>query len=199
MTARTRQVGDAAGGFDTLLGGRHFYQPPYACPRARPADCISSRMTLVAPPSCDVLRCARRRDRSTSTPDFPTDRVLRRPLRTAAPRQPRAGFWLQHRPHPEGSHDTAGVCRSRTQSAGRRRRARTWHRNRDRRTIAIRDRVHAILLTDVFEHLVEPMPLLKMLASRLSPGGWLARHRQCRRDRAAPTSPSSGISGCRDT
>jgi SAM-dependent methyltransferase len=31
----------------------------------------------------------------------------------------------------------------------------------------------AILLTDVFEHLTEPLPLLQRLASRLSPGGWL--------------------------
>ena len=49
--------------------------------------------------------------------------------------------------------------------------------------LALDDRLFsAILLTDVFEHLAQPMPLLTLLASRLSPVMARSCHRQCRRD-----------------
>ena len=168
-----RQVGDPAGGFDTDLDGRRFYQPPYAVCECGSCGLYFKSRTLTAG-QLDAYYAAL--DGSTFDIDagFPTDRVLHRRLR-ALPRGSRVldfgcstGRILKDLTTQlvcvgvEPNQPAAAIARARGIEIV----------PADRLTTDDRP-FSAILLTDVFEHLAEPMPLLTLLASRLSPGGWL--------------------------
>ena len=173
-SAHARQVGDPAGGFDTDLGGRHFYQPPYAVCECAACGLYFKSMTLTAG-QLDAYYAALDGSTFDVDGDFPTDRVLRRHL-NALPRGSRVldfgcstGRILKDLTTRlvcvgvEPNQPAAAVATARgieIVSADQ---------------LRIDDRpFNAILLTDVFEHLADPMPLLTLLASRLAPGGWLA-------------------------
>jgi SAM-dependent methyltransferase len=169
-----RQAGDAAAGFDTDLGGRHFYQPAYTVLECAACGLYFKSMTLTSAQLDEYYAAL---DGATFDIDagFPTDRVLHRRLRSL----------------PKGSRVLDFGC-----STGRILKDLTTHlecvgvepnqpaaaiaRDRGIEIITTEQlstdnrRFDAILLTDVFEHLAQPMPLLTLLASRLSPGGWLA-------------------------
>ena len=172
--ADARQVGDPAGGFDTHLDGRHFYQPPYVVRECATCGLYFKSMTLTAGQLDEYYATL---DGSTFDvdADFPTDRVLHRRLR-ALPRGSRVLDFGCSTGRILKDFTTQLVCVGvePNQPAAAVARARGIEIV-PADQLAIDDRpFSAILLTDVFEHLAEPMPLLTMLASRLSPGGWLA-------------------------
>ena len=167
------QIGDPAGGFDTNLDGRHFYQPPYAVRECAACGLYFKSMTLTRG-QLDAYYAALDGSMFDVDAGFPTDQALHRRLR-ALPRASRVldfgcstGRVLKDFTARlecvgvEPNQPAAAVARARGIEIV------------PADQLRIDDRAFsAILLTDVFEHLTDPMPLLTMLASRLSPGGWL--------------------------
>lgn len=168
------QVGAGATGFDTVIDGRHYRQPPYAvrcCP-----SCGLYFKTATLPAAelrsyYDVLDSAA----FEHDGDYPTDRILSHRL-DALPAGSRVldfgcstGRILRRQTRRlecfgvEPNAAAAAIARSRgievvTEEALREDR---WE-------------FDAILLTDVYEHLSEPVPFVELLARRLSARGWLA-------------------------
>ena len=171
--ASAPRVGLPASGFDTVIGGRHFYQPPYAVNACGTCGLYFKTMTL-APALLDAYYAALDWKPFEVDGNFPTDRVLHERL-GRLPSGSRVldfgcstGRILKHLTARltcvgvEPNEPAADVARQRGIEIippG---------------VVADTPPFDAILMADVFEHLIDPMPLLKTLAGRLSPGGWLA-------------------------
>ena len=168
------QIGDAASGFDTIIGSRTFHQPPYSVRQCRACGLYFKSATLSPPELAayyDVLDGAI----FEADADFPTDRVIERRLRAL----------------PDGSDVLDFGCstgRILKDLTGRlscvgvepNAAAAATARSRGIDVISERElesgprRFDAIVMTDVFEHLAEPLPVMRLLASRLKAGGWMA-------------------------
>jgi SAM-dependent methyltransferase len=166
------QIGEPAGGFDTVFGGAHFFQPPYAVRACRNCGLYFKTVTLTAA-SLAAYYVALDGAVFDVDADFPTDRVLHQYL-AALPDGSRVldcgcstGRILKNFARRlvcvgvEPNEPAAAVARARGIDI---------IRAEDLEQQAPFD---AILLTDVFEHLTEPLPLIRRLASMLAPGGWL--------------------------
>jgi len=167
------QVGTAAAGFDTLVGGRQFHQPPYTV-RACPACGLYFKSAILAPAELEAYYAALDSAPFEIDGDYPTDRRVRERLGAL----------------PDGSRvldfgcNTGRILRpvtARLECTGvePNEAAAATARTRGIRIVAaneLRDvqPFDAILLTDVFEHLLDPVPLLQDLAGKLAPRGWLA-------------------------
>ncbi len=172
-TQRSTPVGGSADGFDEWVQGRNFRQPPYEVCYCEVCGLYFKTATLSPEAFSDYYR------RLDSTPfdydgRFPTDRILTRRLATLA----------------DGSHvldygcSTGRILRShvaRLRCYGVEPNAEAA-RIATERGIRIVDRdelwnsdqtFDAVLLTDVYEHLIEPLSLLTRLAHHVAPGGWL--------------------------
>ncbi|MEY4094589.1 MAG: hypothetical protein RLZZ53_1788 [Acidobacteriota bacterium] len=166
-------VGQRASAFDVELGGRVFRQPAYDVRRCETCGLHFKSVTLT-PQELSVYYQWLDGAMFDVDADFPTDRVLFERLRGV----------------PDGSRVLDYGCstgRMLKDSAGRLRcvgvepNAPAAAVARSRGITIVDDEqldreppFQAIILADVFEHLVEPMPLLRRLAARLAPGGWLA-------------------------
>jgi SAM-dependent methyltransferase len=173
-STEVRQAGEPATGFDTDLGGRHFYQPAYTVYECAACGLYFKSMTLTSAQLDDYYAAL---DGATFDvdADFPTDRVLHSRLRalTEGSRVLDFGCSTGRILKDLTAHlECVGVEPNQPAAAIARGRGieivTTDQLRNDQRTF------DAILLTDVFEHLAQPMPLLTLLASRLSPDGWLA-------------------------
>jgi len=167
-------VGAAAEGFDTIVAGRGFHQPPY-----RVRGCVSCglyfKSVTLAPAELEAYYAALDSAPFEYDGDFPTDRAVVQRLR-ALPDGSRVldygcstGRILKQ---VSARLECVGVEPNEAAAATARTRGIhiiTADELRDPRW-----QFDAILLTDVFEHLVDPLPLLQQLAGRLAPGGWLA-------------------------
>ena len=172
--ADARQAGEPAAGFETVLGGRPFYQPAYAVCECAACGLYFKSMTLTAG-ELDAYYAALDGTTFDVDADFPTDRVLRHRLRALPPGSRVLDFGCSTGRilkdlttqlacvGVEPNQPAAAIARSRGIEIVTADQLRLDGRTFD-----------AVLLTDVFEHLAEPMPLLRVLASRLSPAGWLA-------------------------
>jgi SAM-dependent methyltransferase len=168
------QIGDAATGFDTIIGGRTFHQPPYAVRQCRACGLYFKSATLSPSELAayyDVLDGAI----FEADADFPTDRVIHRRLRALPDGSDVLDFGCSTGrilKDVTGRLSCAGVEPNAAAAA--------TARSRGIEIISAAQlesgprRFDAIVLTDVFEHLADPLPVLRLLASRLKAGGWLA-------------------------
>jgi SAM-dependent methyltransferase len=172
--ADARQVGDPAGAFDTELDGLRFHQPPYTVCECATCGLYFKSNTLSAA-QLDKYYAALDGSTFDIDADFPTDRVLHRRLR-GLPRGSRVLDFGCSTGRILKDLTTELVCVGvePNQPAAAIARARGIEIVAADQLTADDRPFSAILLTDVFEHLADPMPLLRLLASRLSPGGWLA-------------------------
>lgn len=172
--ATALQVGEGATGFETVIDGRSFRQPPYAV-RCCPSCALYFKTATL--PAAELWSYYHVLDSAAfeHDGDYPTDRILSDRL-DALPAGSRVldfgcstGRILRRHSvrlqcfGVEPNAEAAAVARSRgieivTEEALR---ERHWE-------------FDAILLTDVYEHLREPVPFVELLARRLSPRGWLA-------------------------
>jgi SAM-dependent methyltransferase len=166
------QVGAAASGFDTLVAGRHFHQPPYAV-HACQACGLYFKSAVLAPAELDAYYAALDSAPFEIDGDYPTDRLVHERLRAL----------------PDGSRvldygcSTGRILRpvaARLECVGvePNEAAAATARARGIRIVGASELsdaapFDAILLTDVFEHLADPVPLLQHLAGKLAPRGWL--------------------------
>lgn len=167
------KVGDVAGGFDTVLNGEHFYQPPYAVHGCATCGLYFKSVRLAAA-ALDAYYAALDGAIFEVDGDFPTDRILRERLRQLPPGSRVLDFGCSTgRVLKEFTTKLAcfGV-EPNAPAAAVARSAGIEIITADHAASA--QLFHAIVLADVFEHLQHPLELLQMLASRLAPGGWLA-------------------------
>ena len=169
----TPAIGRTARGFETVIGGRTFYQPDYSVRECSACGLYfkSRRLTNV---SLDAFYAVRDSAVFDYDGQFPTDRILRERLQGLPDASRVLDFGCSTgrilKEH-AARLDCVGV--EPNDVAARTARARGIDVI-DGDRLAFADAFDAILLTDVFEHLTEPMPVLHLLASRLKPGGWLA-------------------------
>lgn len=168
------QIGEAALGFDGLVGGRHFFQPPYAVNSCASCGLYFKSVTLTQE-QLDSYYQVLESETFEVDGNFPTDRVLHRRLRKLAAGSRVLDFGCSTGrilKDLTSNLQCFGVEPNVTAAAAAR------VRGIDiipAETVAADDRGYdAILLTDVFEHLRDPLSLLRMLAGRLAPGGWFA-------------------------
>lgn len=171
-TAST-QIGGQAPAFDTWLHGRNFYQPAYVV-----RSCDSCGLYFKAPtlPPGELAAYYERLDSAAFDydGDFPTDRIVIDRLKSL----------------PDGSRVLDFGC-----STGRMLRSQTSRLQcigvepnhiaaeaARQRGIAIvseaelwqsRASFDAIVLADVYEHLLDPLPVMQRLSQRLADGGWM--------------------------
>ena len=167
------QVGDEAPGFDTILSGEHFYQPPYAVHGCTACGLYFKSVTLSATALAAYYAAL---DGTTFDVDgdFPTDRILRSRLRQLPPGSRVLDFGCSTgRILKEFTAQLTCFGVEPNQPAAAVARARGIEIITAEQTAAAQP-FDAIVLADVFEHLQQPVDLVQMLTSRLSPGGWLA-------------------------
>jgi lipopolysaccharide transport system ATP-binding protein len=166
------QVGEPASGFDTVFAGAHFFQPPYAVGVCSQCGLYFKTVTLTAV-ALAAYYVALDGAVFDVEADFPTDRVLHQRL---------AGLSAGSRVLDFGC-STGRILKNLTQRLAcfgvePNEPSAALARSRGIDIIAAEHLdeqapFDAILLTDVYEHLTEPLPLLQRLASKLAPGGWL--------------------------
>ncbi|HUQ86230.1 MAG TPA: methyltransferase domain-containing protein [Vicinamibacterales bacterium] len=169
----TPQVGRTARGFDTVAGGRSFYQPDYEVRECSACGLYFKSPQLTAA-ELDAYYAVRESAVFDYDGNFPTDGVVRG-LLLALPDGSRVLDFGCSTGRILKEHTRRLVCAGVEPNVTAAATARS--RGID---VIVPERVagagpfDAILLTDVFEHLAAPMPVLRMLVSRLKPGGWLA-------------------------
>ncbi len=169
------QVGQEATAFDSVIGGQSFCQPAYSIRCCTRCGLYFKSHTL----ALEKLDAYYARLESTTFEidgNFPTDQRLRQELE----RLPGGSKVLDF------GCSTGRILKSLT---GRldcfgvepNEQAAATARERGIRIVSeqeLREDHHggfdAILLTDVYEHLPQPVALVEMLVSRLKPGGWMA-------------------------
>lgn len=172
-TAAT-QVGRPATGFDTAINGRLFRQPPYVVRHCDACGLYFKSATLSA---VELSAYYAMLDSAPFEYDgqFPTDRLLLERLAALPERSEVLDFGCS-----SGRILKSQVARLRCVGVEPNEPAAAVARSRG---IAITSETElwrspqtfdAILLTDVYEHLTDPVPLAERLAGRLAVGGWLA-------------------------
>jgi len=167
------QIGDVAGGFDTVLNGEHFYQPPYAVHGCVTCGLYFKSVTLAAA-TLDAYYAALDGAMFEVDGAFPTDRILRAQLRTLPPGSRVLDFGCS-----TGRVLKDFITQFTCFGVEPNRPAAAAARSRGIEIITAEQAASAqpfdaIVLADVFEHLQHPVELMQMLALRLAPGGWLA-------------------------
>jgi SAM-dependent methyltransferase len=169
------QAGRAATAFDSMVAGRTFHQPAYTIRCCRACGLYFKSHTLPLD-QLDAYYAGLESTGFEVDGNFPTDNLLRGELERLA----------------DGSRVLDFGCSTGRILKGLTRRLECVgvEPNVDAAAIAagrgirivsepqVRDggagEFDAILLTDVYEHLPQPVALVEMLVSRLKPGGWLA-------------------------
>lgn len=167
-------IGREATGFDTVFGTEHFYQPAYWV-RGCETCGLYFKSAILSADRLDSFYAALDGQTFDIDGNFPTDRVLHQRLR-ALPAGSRVldfgcstGRILKDHAARltcvgvEPNEPAAATARSRGIAIVAAEELWSGHQLFD-----------AILLADVYEHLLEPVLLLQRLAGRLAPGGWLA-------------------------
>jgi SAM-dependent methyltransferase len=167
------QVGGEAEGFDTVLNGEHFYQPPYVVRGCATCGLYFKSVTLSAA-ALHAYYAALDSAVFEIDADFPTDRILRRWLGGLLPGSRVLDFGCS-----TGRVLKEFTSRLTCSGVEPNERAAAVARARGIEIItaeqaALTEPFDAIVLTDVFEHLQQPVELVQMLASRLVTGGRLA-------------------------
>ncbi len=166
------QVGAAADGFDTVLNGEHFYQPPYAV-RGCPECGLYFKSVRLAAPKLASYYAALDGATFDVDADFPTDRILRDRLRTLAPGSRVLDYGCSTgRVLKDFTTRLTCVGVEPNEPAAAAARARGIEII-TAEAAAVAPPFQAIVLADVFEHLEQPVELLRVLATRLAPDGWL--------------------------
>ena len=167
-------IGGAATGFDTIIKGRTFRQPPYSVCQCGACGLYFKSATL-SPSELHAYYEVLDGAMFEMDPDFPTDRIIDEHLQAL----------------PDGSavldygcssgrilKDVTGRLRcvgvEPNVTAARAAQARGITILSDDELARESRRFDAIILADVFEHLADPLAVLRMLASKLTAGGWLA-------------------------
>lgn len=168
------QVGNGASAFTSEIGGRQFFQPAYAVHAC--ATCgLYCKSPILSPDQLDAYYAVLDGGTFEFDGDFPTDRILRRRLQDLRRGSKVLDFgcstgriWkgLTSRLQCFGVEPNAAAAAAA--------RARGIEIIAETTVAGSGQRYDAIVLADVFEHLSDPMPVLRMLADRLAPGGWLA-------------------------
>src|SRR5262245_62088959 len=168
-------VGQKSTAFDSVVGGKTFRQPAYAIRCCTSCGLYFKSHTMASAELDDYyarLEC----ETYEYGDDFPTDQFLHR-LLERLPADSRVldfgcstGRILKSL---AGSFNCFGVELNEKAASIARERGIRIVTEEQLRTGEPRD-LHAILLTDVYEHLPRPVELVEMLASLLKPGGWLA-------------------------
>jgi len=168
------QVGGGAQSFDTVIDGRLFRQPAYAVRLCGECGLYFKSLTLSA---AELTAYYRMLDSAPFEVDgrFPTDRLLLRRLASLPDRATVLDFGCSTgrilKPHTSRLHcfgvepNAAAAAVAASRGIAVTTEAELWQSER---------RFDAILLTDVYEHLTDPVPLMEQLARRLAPRGWLA-------------------------
>src|SRR5215213_7205950 len=157
----TPQVGAAAGGFDTVLNGEHFFQPPYVVRHCTTCGLYFKSVTMSAP-ALDSYYTALDGATFEIDGEFPTDRILRARLSSLA-RGSRVldfGCSTGRVLKQFTTHLTCvGVEPNAPAAAAARARGIEIMTATEAATA---QPFHAIVLADVFEHLQQPVELLQL-------------------------------------
>ena len=169
------QVGSRATAFEAVVAGRVFRQPEYALRRCARCDLHYKSDTLTEA-QLDAYYTVLDSGAFEYDGDFPTDRAVFRMLGKLTPGSRVLDFGCSTGRMLKGfssqlacvgvepNADAAGVAE--------RRGIRIVTEDDLRRSAPAP--FDAIILADVYEHLLRPVELLELLASRLKPGGWLS-------------------------
>jgi len=174
-SANSKQIGQTATAFESIAGGKTFLQPAYTIQFC--SNCgLYFKSHILAPKELDDYYARLECDTYEIDGNFPTDQILRGMLESLPDRTKVLDFGCNTGRilvRSAGRLSCFGVELNETAASIARERGIQIVAEDQLRAGGVSD-FDAIILTDVYEHLLRPVELVEMLSKRLKPGGWLA-------------------------